>query len=69
MLRCFKLKCLRKKNLTSFEIKFFHSWRRKIGFNFYIILIHRTELAFPSYENQKEKIFKDFANIISYIFF
>ena len=32
-----------------------------------LILIHGSEVAFPSYENQKVKIFEDVANIISYI--
>ena len=26
-----------------------------IGLKFYVILIHRTEFSFPSYENQKQK--------------
>ena len=30
----------------------------KIMFTFRIILIRRIELAFPSYENQKEKFFQ-----------
>ena len=31
-----------------------------IGFKFYVILIHRTEFSFPSYENQKQKISQGF---------
>ena len=28
----------------------------KIGFRFYRFVNHRTELAFPSYENQREEV-------------
>ena len=37
---------------SAFEVIFFYSWQRKIGFKSYITLIHQTELAFPSYENE-----------------
>ena len=33
---------------------------QNIGFKFYVILVHRTEMTFPSYKNQKEKIFQGF---------
>ena len=37
-------------------------------FKICVALIHRTELAFPSYENKKKLFFKDFANIMSNIY-
>ena len=43
-----------------FKVNFSIHDGESIRFKFYIILINQTELAFPSYENQKEKIFQGF---------
>ena len=50
-----------RKTEPAFKVNFFIRYGEEIGFKFYIILIHRTELASPSHENQKdEKIFQGF---------
>ena len=47
-------------NELAFKQFFFIPDREKIELTFYLISNHRTELAFPSYENQKEKNFQGF---------
>ena len=50
-----------KKNIEpAFKINFSIRDGEKIGFKFCMIVIHWTELALPSYENQKEKTFQGF---------
>ena len=44
----------------AFKVNFSIRDGEKIGFKFCMIVIHWTELALPSYENQKEKAFQGF---------
>ena len=44
----------------TFKVNFSIHDGENIAFKFYIMSIHRTELVYPSYENQKEKVFQRF---------